>query len=309
MMRKSDAYPVSAQGLQKSLGRDSIYGMLENLTPFPEVDSLVAEVLAGARAILGERLIGMYLDGSLAMGGFDEASDIDFVAVVDRPATEDDFAALRLLHDRISAIDVPLAIQLEGFYVPASTLRRGDPSGVRCPNLERGLGERLKWVDLDLGWTIHRHVLHEHGITVVGPNPRTLVDPVTPDELRQAVTMFAGWLGGFSDNPGQIASRGYQSYIVLTLCRILYTVAHGDVVSKATAVRWARETVGVRWAHLIDDAWEGRRGPDGPPAPDAVRETLAFIRYVLGLKEGSDDDHTNACDLLRARQPDERDFG
>ncbi|MCU0519458.1 MAG: DUF4111 domain-containing protein [Anaerolineae bacterium] len=261
--------------------------MLENLTPLPEVNMLVAEVLAGAQAILGERLIGMYLDGSLAAGGFDEASDIDFVVVVDRAAAEDDFVALRALHDRISTIDVPLAIQLEGFYVPASALRRGDPSRTRCPNLERGLGERLKWVDLDLGWTIHRHVLHEHGITVVGPDPRKLVEPVTPDELRQAVTMFADWLGGLRDNPGQMASRGYQSYIVLTLCRILYTVAHGDVVSKATAVEWARETVGARWARLIDNAWEGRRGPDGPPAPDAVRETLAFIRYVLGTQGGA----------------------
>ncbi len=254
--------------------------MAENLTPSPDADALVAAVLDGARAILGDRFIGMYLDGSLATGGFDEASDIDFIAVVDSALTDEDFASLQAMHDRIAAIDVPLAIQLEGFYVPLTALT-GQPAGARCPNLERGQGERLKWVELDAGWTIHRHVLYEYGIRVVGPDPRTLGKPVAAAELRQAAGEFAEWLAGFLDRPEQIASRGYQSYIVLTLCRILYTLAHGTVASKVTAMHWALETLGTRWAPLIEDAWEGRQSADGPPSTDAVKETLSLIRFAL----------------------------
>ena len=254
--------------------------MLEDLTPWPEVNALVDEVLDGARAAFGERLIGMYLDGSLATGGFDQASDIDFIAVVDSALTDEDFASLQAMHDRIATIDVPLAIQLEGFYIPLTALK-GHPAGIRSPNLERGKGERLKWVQLDTGWTIHRHVLHEYGITVVGPDPRTLGEPVAATELQQAAGEFAEWLAGFLDRPGQIASRGYQSYIVLTLCRILYTLAYGTVVSKVTAMHWALETLDARWAPLIEDAWEGRQSADGPPSPNALEETLSFIRFAL----------------------------
>lgn len=245
-------------------------------TPYPEVDALLAEVLAGARSILGARFVGMYLDGSLATGGFDSASDIDFVVVLDSAVTEGDFLALQAMHDRIATLDDPLAIQLEGFYVPASALR-GDATGLRCPNLERGPGERLKWVTLDAAWVIHRYVLSNDGVTVVGPDPRAIADPVAPSELRDAAGGFLEWLTGPTADSVPMASRGYQSYIVLTACRILYTLAHSDVASKGTAVVWARQTLDARWHWLIDEAVQGRQSGDGPPLPGAVAETLAFI--------------------------------
>ena len=36
-------------------------------------------------------------------------------------------------------------------------------------------------------WPIHRHILREQGVVLAGPPPRTLIDPVQPDELREAV--------------------------------------------------------------------------------------------------------------------------
>ena len=51
-------------------------------TAYPEIDAVLSQLLSGSRAILGDNLFGFYLFGSLASGGFDEAtSDIDFVAV------------------------------------------------------------------------------------------------------------------------------------------------------------------------------------------------------------------------------------
>lgn len=245
-------------------------------TPYRDVDALLTEVLEGARAVLGARFVGMYLDGSLATGGFDSASDIDFVVVMDSAITEDDFLALQALHDRIAALDDPLAVQLEGFYVPAVALR-GDATGLHCPNLERGPGERLKWVTLDAAWSIHRYVLYKYGITVVGPDLRALADPVAPTELREAAVGFLEWLTGLTPDSVPMASRGYQSYIVLTVCRILFTLAHSDVASKGTAVAWARQTLDARWHWLIDEAVEGRQSGDGPPLPGAVAKTLAFV--------------------------------
>ncbi len=251
-------------------------------TPYPDVNALLAVLLAGVRAILGDGLIGLYLDGSLATGGFDQDSDIDFVAVTRSAVGENDFLALSEMHDRITTLDSPFAFELEGFYVPASALRRGDPRVVRCPNLERGRGERLKWVQLDTWWAVHRHVLYEHGVLVAGPALQTLVDRVTPDELRDAMApLLADWLPEIRQDSAEMASRGYQCYIVLTLCRILYTLAQGDVTSKAAAARWARDAVPSRWVPLIDDAWEGRHASGGAPSALIVQETLGFIRFTV----------------------------
>jgi hypothetical protein len=38
------------------------------LTPFPDVDALVDLLLARMEAILGQKLVGLYLSGSLATG-------------------------------------------------------------------------------------------------------------------------------------------------------------------------------------------------------------------------------------------------
>ena len=53
-------------------------------TPYPEINCVLEELLSRVRAILGRRFVGMYLDGSLAIGDFEaDKSDLDFVVVTD----------------------------------------------------------------------------------------------------------------------------------------------------------------------------------------------------------------------------------
>lgn len=169
--------------------------MIGSPTPYPEINRLLAELVSGARAVLGDRFTGMYLDGSLACGDFDDASDVDFVIV-----TEDDvesgtetFEALQTLHERLAVLDTVWGSKLEGSYISRAGLRRFDPDHVMYPNIEWGEGERLKMAAHDAAWDIHRHILREHGVRVAGPPPRELIDPVTPDQLRwAAATILAG---------------------------------------------------------------------------------------------------------------------
>jgi hypothetical protein len=131
-------------------------------------------------------------------------------------------------------------------------------------------------------WDVHRHVLRERGITLAGPAPRDLIDPVSPTRLRQAMlTLLPGWATQILREPAQIKYRGGQSYTVLSLCRVLYTLQHGTVVSKPVAARWAQATLGERWAPWIERAWEGRHNPDSEASSEDVNETLEFIRYTL----------------------------
>ncbi|HRF47447.1 MAG TPA: DUF4111 domain-containing protein [Anaerolineales bacterium] len=245
-----------------------------------EVDPILAVLGPGIQAILGPDLIGLYLDGSLALGDFDSASDIDFVAVCSATITAEQLADLQALHDRVAALPGRLALEIEGFYVPPAALNRPGPTPVVCPNLERGPGERLKPVTLEAGWVVHRWILREHGITLVGPTPKTLVDPVTADDLRGAMRALQDgwrvWLAG----GGDLRQIGFLSYAVLSQCRLLYTLEHGSVVSKAVAAAWALDRLPPTWRPVIAAARETRLGPGRASAPEEIAAAQRFMAYA-----------------------------
>jgi predicted nucleotidyltransferase len=251
-------------------------------TPYADVNTMLAELVSGVTSVLGDRIVGIYLDGSLASGDFDESSDIDFVVVTEDEVSEASFLKLQAMHAQLSAIDSPWAIQLEGSYLSRRAVRHHDPANAPYPNIERGQSERLKLVEHESSWVIHRHILWERGIVIQGPAPHTLIDPVSPDELRQAMAeVLRSWATHLLDEPAQMSSRGYQSYVVLSLCRILYTLEFGAVVSKRVAANWAQQTLDERWGLLIVRAWQGRQHPGESALPDDVSRTQDLIRFAL----------------------------
>jgi hypothetical protein len=255
-------------------------------TPFADVNSVLLELFRGVRDLLGPHLVGIYLYGSLANGDFDRESDVDFVVVTDHEISDDDFFTLQDLHLRIATLDSWCATQLDGSYISQPSLRRYDPTQTVHPHIDRGEGENLRMMQHDRDWVIQRHVLREQGVTVTGPAPQTLIDPILPNELRQAVREILDmWFALMLDDPSKLKSRGYQSYTVLTMCRMLYTLAFGTVVSKPVAWRWARETLGERWAPLIERAWVGRQFRHLEAEANDVKATVDFIRYTIKRSE------------------------
>ncbi len=251
-------------------------------TPYPDVNAVLHMLLSSVQTILGDHLIGMYLYGSLASGDFDQSSDVDFVVVTYDKIAGDLFPALQAMHARIAASDSWWATELEGSYIPQHALRRYDPTHALHPHIERGRDESLRMMQHDSDWIIQRHILREQGLVVTGPAPHTLIDPVLPNELRRAVLeILHGWLAPMLDDPTRLNSRGYQSYTVLTMSRMLYTLQYGTVVSKPVAAHWAQETLGERWVTSIERAWAGRQGPRSKAQSEDVNGTLDLIGYTL----------------------------
>ena len=249
-------------------------------TPYPDVNALLSELLEGVRSILGPHFVGLMLYGSLAAGDFDEASDVDVLVATTDEVSSETFAALAAMHARMAQGNSPWAIQLEISYIPAAALRRHDPERARHPRLDRGRGERLHWMQHDVDWIVQRFALREQGLVVAGPPPVSLIDPVSVDDLRGAMRpLLERRERSLRDHPDDLSFRGYQSYVVLTVCRMLYTLEHGAVVSKPVAARWALRTLDERWRELIERAAEGRHG--GELVPADVSGTMAFIRYAL----------------------------
>ncbi len=247
-------------------------------TAYPDVNAVLNMLLLSVQTILGNHFIGMYLYGSLASGDFDpQRSDIDFVVVTADELPDEMLPALKAMHARIAASGSTWATELEGSYIPQHALRRYDPTHALHPHIDRG-GGSLRVEQHDTDWVIQRHILREQGVVVAGPAPQALIDPVLPNELRWAVLgILRGWWAPMLHDAARLHSPGYQAYAILTMCRALYTLQYGTIVSKPVAARWAQAALGRRWAALIERALEWRHDAQF----DNVSETQDFIRYTL----------------------------
>jgi predicted nucleotidyltransferase len=245
-------------------------------TPYADVNAILQDLLASVRAILNQNFAGLYLYGSLASGDFDPvSSDVDFVVATHQPIPAAQLPELEKLHQELTAVHPHWSIHLEGAYLPLADLRRYDPAGGPYPHWHE---RRFYVAGQGSDWIIQRHVLREWGVRLAGPPPNTLIDPVTPDDLRQAVGgVLAEWWAPMLDDPTWLHEWLYQAFAILTMCRALHTLETGTIASKPVAARWAMGVENGRFSPLITRAlaW-----PD-EPQPDALPETLELLRYTV----------------------------
>lgn len=278
-------------------------------TPYPELNAVLAHLLAGVRAALGENLVGAYLQGSFAVGDAGEQSDCDFIVVTDRDLDARELAALAALHAGIHELPhLHWRNQLEGSYAPAGILRRWseaprDPPGEARPD---------DWADpgtsgsppraypfwyLDHGSKVlirseHdnsqvvRWCLRERGVVLAGPDPYDLIDPVTPQMLRVEVRATMDHCLTLDLQPMHLLA--WQIFWVGLYCRMLHTLATGTVTSKKEAILWALETLDPKWRGLLGRALATRKGDReawNPTDPADEAATRAFALEVVALAD------------------------
>jgi len=246
-------------------------------TAIPQIDETLAELLSGSRSLLADNFFGMYLFGSLAIGDFDqETSDIDFVVVTKAEVRAEVRAGLGTLNERLQSTGSSWAAKLEGSFLPLHVFENFNPACTAHPTI--GMGGKYGLDHKGIEHAIQRFMLRQDGITLAGPEPRTFMGPVGAEELKQETrALLGGWWAAQLKEPVRMRRRGYQAYTVLTMCRMLYTLEHGGVISKPAAARWARERLGEPWLGPIDRALDWRDG-DGVDDFEPARE---LIRYTL----------------------------
>ena len=253
-------------------------------TPFPELNAVLAEWLTGVRAVLGADLTAVYLQGSFAVGDFDADSDVDFLVAIRVELTDAQLSGLQSLHARIYDLHSPWAQHLEGSYFPEAALRRFAPAGTPPWYLDNTSKVLVRSGHDDTQVT--RWVAREHGISLAGPDPRTLIDPVTADDLRREVLgTMREWAEEIFVGHSPIDNRWAQPFAVLSYCRMLHTLQTGRIGSKLAGAQWAKEVLDDRWAGLVERAWDERPNPSlkvrQPADTDDAHATLDFIRYAL----------------------------
>lgn len=259
--------------------------MVNSITSYPEIDRFLIQLLSDIQVILGKFLVGLYLHGSLAHGDFNpETSDIDFLVVTKVDLPEDIFTALKEMHVRLRLGPSGWAQKLEGAYIPKELLRCHNPAYGPIPWL--GVDGHFAMERLGSDWIIQRSILREKGLRVFGPPLTGLIDPVSAQDLRQAVcNSLREWWSLPFPSPERFQSGEYQAYAILTMCRSLYVLEHGRVASKPEAARWAVETLGEPWRPLVSAAVAWRPGKEF----NQMSETIDLIRFTLnkwGLPAG-----------------------
>ena len=245
-----------------------------------EVVPLIEALLDGVSDALGENFVGFYLCGSLALGGFDaETSDVDVLVVTGEPVSDVEFAALKTLHERLPPEGNEFSLDYDVYCVDRGTVRRFR-EGQR--HVKVGTGEPFGWRRERPNWVLERWAVRECGVTVAGPDPKTLIEPVSADDLRSAAgaelrARLQHWTDG-SWPREELAHVGAQTFEVETVCRALFTIEVGEISSKRAALEWALASMHGRWHPLIE--WSQARARDLTRDEAKIPEFLEFLGWA-----------------------------
>lgn len=287
-------------------------------THFPELNSVLGHLVDGVREVLGSNFVGAYLQGSFALGDADENSDVDWIVVThdDIPASE--LPRLDVTHKQLHARPETWAQHLEGSYFPERIFKSlaGAPTEVSGAPREPGSidphtgapptvypllylnnGSNSLARSQHDNTLVARWILREHGVTLFGPSPQTLIDPVVPADLaEESLAVMKRFGEDLLTGAAKIEALWLQGFVVLFYCRVLGSVATGTILSKPAAASWAKANLDPRWHSLIEGAWTQRarypRGQGAPsrhaalrPDPADVAETLEFVRDALAVAD------------------------
>lgn len=251
---------------------------IKNITPYTDVNNILILFLENLQEIYKDQLIGLYLTGSLTYGDFHtNSSDIDFLAIVDRPSSKKQLAQLQYMHKWIDTSYPTWAERIEGSYITQHMLSSIDPPKTPRSYINEGT-LRTDGALYGNEWLLNLHVLYECGIALIGPNPKELVKAIDIKQVRAASRkdLYEEWAPKLQ-NPSSLADSHLQAYSILTLSRILHRVQNDEVVSKRAASSWVKETYGKPWIELIEKAEHWQYGQE----MNLLENTLNFLRFTL----------------------------
>jgi predicted nucleotidyltransferase len=253
-------------------------------TSYPELNSVLQELVENVQQALGPSFVAACLQGSFAVGDFDEHSDVDFIVATEEELSADQVSALQVIHERTYNVDCPWAQHLEGSYFPKDILKDYSKTGIKLWYLDHGSRSLIRSEHCNT--IVVRWVVREHGVVLAGPNPAALVDPIPVEALRQEIMQtITGWGQEILADHERYNNRFYQGFIVLSYCRMLHDLLRGTIGSKRTGAEWAKVTLDPVWIDLIDRPWGGRPDPATSVRQTAdpvdFKRTLDFVQYAI----------------------------
>ncbi len=263
-------------------------------TPYPELDHVLTDLAMKLQDALENNFVGMYLQGSLAIGDFDLASDVDFIVVTNEELTTAQVQKVREAHTHIYNQNNRWVKRFEYSYFPKRMfITHSSPyiDKKRVHQERRNLwyfdngNPTIKMSD-HCNTLVTRWTVREKGIPVLGPSPISLIDLISADELRKEIRdTLVGWGEELLRNPAPYRNRFYQSYLVLNYARMLHDLYKGKVGSKLAGMTWAKANLDPKWKELMDYCWNERQDTTisvkQPATSEVFEKSLQFVKYAI----------------------------
>ncbi|MEV3857121.1 aminoglycoside adenylyltransferase domain-containing protein [Streptomyces sp. NPDC050095] len=231
------------------------------------VRRLLPDLLTGVAPVVGERMVGVWLYGSVATGAFERGiSDVDVLIGVAGELGLDP-SELDAAHARVLQAHPGFRDRLDLTYAPSAAL-----SGALLePLLVLAPGEPLHTARVAPRWALTR--------ALAGRSAREALAPAGADELRAALIDSVAGLRSWAP---RVRHRGGHAYVALAACRALRALVTGELADKVEAAAWAAG----RWPRLrplLEAALAWRRTQavrDETPLPP---ELAALMGELLDL--------------------------
>jgi hypothetical protein len=254
---------------------------IKKITPYRDINDVLYFLTQGIIKIFGDDLVGFYLTGSLSYGDFNEGrSDIDLAVVLKKPTSRENIKAVEQLHLGVENICEKWSKRIECSYVPLKMLKNILPPKEPRPYVGGGLFYPKAIYGNE--WLINNFLLYKYGIALIGPDFKTMIEPINMIDVQKAHVrdLSKEWEPKISDT-AYLENSHYQSYLVLNLCRLIYNIMRGDVVSKKAAASWAKKEY-PQWKNLIEIADRWHYGVK----MERQIEVIEFIKFTVAkIKE------------------------
>jgi hypothetical protein len=248
-------------------------------TTYPHINDVLAVLLARMQTIFNERLVGLYLYGSLVTGDFDNGvSDIDLLAATSDDINEKQFDALNEMQSDMVLRYPQWNNRLEIAYMSLNALKTFKTQTSNIAIISPG--EPFHFKEAGKDWLLNWYIVREKGFTLFGPPPQKIIEPISKAEYLQAVkAQVSDWRDWINQIPH---SRSWQAYAILTMCRALYTAKNGEQASKTQAAVWAEHEL-PEWFDLIKSALLWRQAwREKVVDPEATfPETQRFVKLII----------------------------
>jgi len=248
------------------------------VTPYPDINELLDELLYHFQLILNHKLVGVYLFGSLVWGDFDyENSDIDVLVATSSAIDDQDFNDLQQMQHDLVTMYRHWDDRIEIAYVSVAALQTFKSHVSEIAIISPGEPFHIKEAGKD--WLINWYMVQEKGFTLFGPAPTTLIAAISKEEFIHAVQEqtkdWADWIY-------YMRQRKAQAYAILTMCRALYAYKNAEQVSKRQAALWVEQEL-PQWSALIENAflWRAAWRDQGVDHDATFPETLRFVQFMI----------------------------
>lgn len=263
--------------------------MADEVEARSEVDFAAGELTRLLQRHVPGLVEGLHIVGSAADGDFRPGrSDLDFVAVLARPASVDDLEALTIVH-RLYGSDLTFP-PLDGIWLTTEELAAGPDAAGDGPTTHAGqFVEASRGNRNPITWL----ALRERPLTLFGEPPDRDVLWYDPQRVASwtcgnVESYWAGWLARARNPFGGLgfATLGPAAPMwgVLGISRLHYTLATGGLTSKSGAGDHALTAFDLRWQRIVGEALRIRRGGSGSLYRSPLkrrREALDFVAMAI----------------------------